>query len=645
MPKISAVNGIAYRPDIDGLRAIAVGMVVIFHIFGVMKGGFIGVDIFFVISGFLITGILLREAEKSDLSIARFYERRIRRIMPALLTVLIFSSLMGLAVLLPADLIGYGKSVIAALLFVSNIYFWRDSDYFSPIAETKPLIHTWSLGVEEQFYIFFPLMIALAFRISGRKLAYWMVIVVSVLSVVLTVAFYHFGKGNVAFYILPTRIWELGAGATIAFLRAAPPTRRVATIAAALGLLLIGALVFEDDPYRIEPLPLPFPAVIGTALLIWAGRHDNKVSRLLGARLLVVVGLLSYSIYLWHWPINVYVRYWLVREPGWLEKFAILAVALLAAFASWRWVERPFRSKDVSLRRILIVTGAGVASVSIAAIAVVVLQGLPMRLPPRAARYNQVAGTNYRCPPTSLLLFSGTYACPMNLPGGNAAEAQVALLGDSFAQMYLPAVELGLRRHGKPGILVPANGCLPYTSFNTSVSCAQSFTANRQAVLKTPSIGLVIIAASWENMEKPLFFADGHAVVGNRWALAETDLGETLRVLRAANKKVALVSPIATPGYDIASVAGRNFAFGRGEITPLNVSQATFERRFGRLRRWMETGPQEAAYIDTNRYLCDALVCHFTVDDTPVFADGGHLSYLYVRKMAPAFDSVIRARR
>jgi peptidoglycan/LPS O-acetylase OafA/YrhL len=592
---------IAYRGDIDGLRAIAVAMVIVFHLFDVMPGGFIGVDVFFVISGYLITAILLREAGTGDLSIRRFYERRVRRIAPALLTVIAVSSVAAVFLLLPTDLAGFGKSVIATLSFVSNIYFWRDSDYFSPVAATKPLLHTWSLGIEEQFYIVVPLLVALSFRLHGRRLAMWLMLALSAGSLLLTLAVYQFGKGNVAFYLLPTRAWELGFGAMLAFVQSEPRGKWIALAGSALGLALIAAFAFEHDPYRLSPVPLPLPAVVGATLLLWAGQRDNPISRVLATRPMVSVGLLSYSLYLWHWPINVFARYWLVRNPVLTEKFAILGATIVFSWASWRYIERPFRSRAMSIGQVLTAAGSGAALAAIAAAAFIAFQGLPFRLPARAERYNAVAGTNYRCPPTSLLLFADTYACPMNLSSGRPTDATVALLGDSFAQMYLPAVSAVLRRTGQSGILVPANGCLPFTGFNTAASCATAFRANRQAIIATPAIRLVIIAASWENMEKPLTYADGRPLMANdRWSMAEADLTETIRAFRAAGKKVALVSPIATPGFDLASVAGRNFAYGRGETIPLAMPRAEFDRRFGRIRGWM-AARSEGTY---HRYEC-----------------------------------------
>ena len=200
-----------YRPDIDGLRAVAVLSVIAFHLNPAwLPGGYLGVDIFFVISGYLITNIIWREACEQNFSILRFYERRIRRIMPALLTVLAATSVAALILLLPADLKGFGRSLLATLFFVANIYFWRDTNYFSRTAEDKPLLHMWSLGIEEQFYIVMPFLLAiLAFR--WRRAAVWFVLAIVLLSFGLNVFANRIGAQNPAFYLLPTRAWELGA--------------------------------------------------------------------------------------------------------------------------------------------------------------------------------------------------------------------------------------------------------------------------------------------------------------------------------------------------------------------------------------------------------------------------------------------------
>ena len=258
-----------YRADIDGLRAIAVVGVVAYHLRPtLLPGGFLGVDVFFVISGFLITAILSREFATGGFSLWRFYERRLRRIGPALITVLLITSALATAVLLPVDLIGFARSLLATLGFVSNIYFWRDTDYFSRAAAEKPRLHTWSLGIEEQFYILFPMLLFVGYRIGLRAVPL-IVAVVTLGSLAATVVALKIGAGLPAFYLLPTRAWELGAGALIVF--ATPwPDREVVVreIVAAVALLVIVAALAINPVRLLGLLPPALLPVAATAGLI-----------------------------------------------------------------------------------------------------------------------------------------------------------------------------------------------------------------------------------------------------------------------------------------------------------------------------------------------------------------------------------------
>lgn len=242
-----------YRREIDGLRAVAVLPVILFHAgFTVFSGGYVGVDVFFVISGFLITTILLGELEAGDYSIARFYERRARRILPALFLVLACASVAAWAIMLPSQLDEFGRSLISVVLFVSNVFFWKESDYFAPAAELSPLLHTWSLAVEEQFYIVFPIVLALVWRF-GRRSAFWLVAAMSVASLLMA-QWASTAKPTANFFLIPTRAWELGAGSICAFLlhgRAPRPNAPLST----LGLALVVVPIFVYDAAT------PFPSV------------------------------------------------------------------------------------------------------------------------------------------------------------------------------------------------------------------------------------------------------------------------------------------------------------------------------------------------------------------------------------------------
>jgi peptidoglycan/LPS O-acetylase OafA/YrhL len=326
---------IRYRADIDGLRAIAVMSVVIYHLSRfALPGGYLGVDMFFVLSGYLITIIIWREAQDGRFSISRFYDRRIRRIMPALLLMLFLTMIASTVLLLPADLVGYSKSMLATLGFVANIFFWRDTDYFSLDAENKPLLHMWSLGVEEQFYLIFPLIIALFARFWPRNtlLLLLLIITLTMGSLSVNMLALNIGGASPAFFLLPTRAWELGLGAIIALL---PPhvAQRFAqaNLVAVIGAVLVIVSLFY--PIRILPiLPNALPTVIGTAILILTGQHHHStVNRLLSARPLVLVGLISYSLYLWHWPIIIFSQYYLLRHLNLPEMAAALGLMIIFA--------------------------------------------------------------------------------------------------------------------------------------------------------------------------------------------------------------------------------------------------------------------------------------------------------------------------
>lgn len=300
---------VQYRADIDGLRAIAVMAVVAYHA-GIKAagGGFIGVDIFFVISGYLIGSIVLGEAREGQFSLLRFYERRVRRLLPALVLVLCATFALAAVYSFPAELVQLGRSMLAALFFASNIFFWRHSGYFDAPAETQPLLHTWSLAVEEQFYLFFPLTLVLLVRYAPQYLKV-VIVAATALSLLLCIeATADFSKAS--FFLLPMRAWEFLLGVLIAiglFPRLPDPLIRNVAAAAGLAMICAAILVFTNEtPFPGFSALLP---TVGAALVIGSGLSGPTfVKRLLSLRPVVFVGLISYSLYLWHWPVIVFQR-------------------------------------------------------------------------------------------------------------------------------------------------------------------------------------------------------------------------------------------------------------------------------------------------------------------------------------------------
>ena len=337
-----------YRSEIDGLRALAVVPVILFHAgFKVFSGGFVGVDVFFVISGYLITTILLNDLEAGKFSIVNFYERRARRILPALCVVMLACLPFAWIWLSSQDMKSFSKSLVAVSIFSSNILFWRTSGYFDTATELKPLIHTWSLAVEEQYYVLFPLFLLFAWRLGKR----WIVSLLAICAIISLAGAQYFSEKNPSFdfYLLPTRSWELLIGAFVAFYYTEHNIKKHKYWAAESGSLFGFALIlYSTFAYDNQT---PFPSIyalaptLGAALIIVFATHQTMVGKLLGTKLFVAVGLISYSAYLWHQPLFAFARQFSLGQPGTVLMISLAAATVPLAYLTWRFVERPFRNR------------------------------------------------------------------------------------------------------------------------------------------------------------------------------------------------------------------------------------------------------------------------------------------------------------
>jgi peptidoglycan/LPS O-acetylase OafA/YrhL len=637
---------ISYRPDIDGLRAIAVLSVIAYHMRrAALPGGYLGVDIFFVLSGFLITSIIWGEIREGSFSIARFYDRRIRRIMPALSLLLIVVTPAAAALLLPSDLIGYGRSLIATLGFAANFYFWRDTNYFARAAEDKPLLHLWSLGVEEQFYILFPLILALLWRRWPRH-ALAVIAALTLSSLAANAAALHVGADSTAFFLLPGRAWELGLGALLVLLpepRPAAAWRNEALAWCGCALVALGLLV---APQPVALMPTALPATLGISMIIWAGRAARPggarpvANRMLEVAPLRFTGLVSYSLYLWHWPILVFAQYYLVRELEPLELAAAFLAMLGCAVLSWRVVERPFRRSTLSIHTVRW-TAAGCAALLLSVAASLVTSGgLPGRLNPAAAAVDQAVGTNYRCPISQFILLGASRACLMNLPTRDEAGAQVILLGNSHAQMYAPLIAQLLADRREGGLLVPANGCLPTIEVNITRGCIDTARENLQEVEKLPHARLVILGLDWAHGPAGLVDAQGRTVDNRGDAALVAALDELIGDLKRAGKQIVLIGPIAEPGWDVASTLSRQLAFGRPSDHALYLPEAEFLQRYGTAIRHFEARA-DVRLARPDRVQCIAGRCEYLVGGRPLFADNGHLAQAELVRFRGTFEAVM----
>lgn len=420
-----------YRPDIDGLRAVAVVSVVFFHAnLDSFRGGYVGVDIFFVISGYLITSILINDLNKGQFSLINFYERRARRILPALFLVAIACLPFALILMIPDELKDFSYSLMSMLGFSSNVYFWKTSGYFDTSSDLKPLMHTWSLAVEEQYYLLFPVLLFVMSYIR-RQILFFVLLAISVFSLVVAEWVTRINP-NAGFYLLPTRAWQLGIGALLA-IGAEQSIRAVhgwvANLGGALGLMMIAYAIFVFD----ETYPVPgywgVVPVLGAALVIACGHNGGWGARLLSWRPIVWIGLISYSAYLWHQPIFAFLRMATFGEASGPAFAVAILLTFGLAYVSWSQVEQPWRQRQRFPRR-QVFAWSLVGSVVLLSSAAV-LAALPPRM---------VMPTQEKTPPACNWWSGGDFDdCEVaNLD--ETADRTVVLWGDSYADTLAPAL-------------------------------------------------------------------------------------------------------------------------------------------------------------------------------------------------------------
>lgn len=595
-----------------------------------------GVDIFFVISGFLISRIIFAEVDRGEMSIARFYERRIRRIVPALTAMLAAVVLTFAVFAVPVDYKALAQSAVATVLFCSNFYFLLRSDYFDPAAEGAPLLHTWSLAVEEQYYLIFPLL-AIWIGRRGRRLPILvgMLAISLLLSIVGTRA-----NATLAFYLPVTRFWELLIGAVIAAL---PPPRlspRATDAFAALGLALIAASIAFFRPGMPFPGEAALLPCLGAAALIASGQGGGgRVHGLISGRAMVFVGLVSYSLYLWHWPVLVGARYLAFRELEPLETLVALATMFALAVLSWRYVERPFRTVRASRRRLFVATaGIGVATLAFG-IGAQFTGGFPGRLPEPARGYAAAAlDTNPRraaCDRPAPARIAEGGACQF---GAEGVAPSFVLIGDSFADALMPGLDEAARRAGRRGYALFHSGCFPLAGTRQENPACEAVAQATLAFIKAHSeITTVVLAARWTS-----------ALLGNRYGQTrgegwfiedgetrERSYAENARVfpralertvMALAPARVVLLAYLPEQRYDVPRALALSARFGLPGDVDLPI--AMHERRQASLRpilAGLASRHPEVEVVDVGALLCEA-TCPTRAGENVLYADDNHPS-------------------
>jgi peptidoglycan/LPS O-acetylase OafA/YrhL len=645
---------IVYRPDIDGLRAISVIGVILFHAGAAgISGGFVGVDVFFVISGYLITQRLW-QARASDLSayLLDFYRARARRILPAMLAALAAVTIAAMFLFLPLDLEKTGHYLRLATIFLANVAALREDDYFNWGGHYSPLVHMWSLAVEEQFYLCFPLLMFPLARLSRRLCGLVLALLASA-SFLLCLRLVG-PHPAAAFYFAPTRGWELLAGAVLA-VGVLPPIRRrwVNEVLAAAGLVALAVALTCYRPLMEYPGWLTLlPCAAALAIIAAAREGPTVTSRCLSLRPLVYVGLISYSLYLWHVPLLSFFMYWKMGEPDAAQLSLLLALLFALATASYRWIEQPFRrgTRVRSDTRFIALAAGASALLYLCGWLFADTQGWPSRFTPSVQRFADATGridaAALACIRIPIAQVAAGHVCRF---GATAADAPRALLwGDSHALALLPAFKQLARERSIDLYFVSGNSCRPLlgvVSVRMSVRQQQQCTSFTAAVTQAIDVlkpRTVILAGFWIYPDADFTPADPNGVDGIDGF--HQALLSTLDRIAAPGRRACVVQGIPRLGfpvpYTLAMATRKGLDTASFELTPLQA-----HAQYAGIDDFIE-GLQvqgRLTSVDPKRALCADARCRLQTDDgRSLYGDDNHLTLAgaaYVREtLAPCLD-------
>jgi peptidoglycan/LPS O-acetylase OafA/YrhL len=668
---------LTYRPDIDGLRAVAVGLVIAYHAFPKFRnGGFIGVDVFFVISGYLITQLILSDLQAGTFSLGAFYQRRVRRIVPALLVVLAVFCLLGWLTLLPGELLWLGRSVSWCAPFLANIFFARTgSGYFDRSSESTPLLHLWSLGVEEQFYFAWPvlLMVAVQRGVTMRAL-------LAVIATSLAISIWGIWHAPIQYFYLPaSRAWELAVGAILAAWR--PVTTRSASAdrssrrslqghaaqaSSLAGVALIAAVVVFFDADKVAPAMASVISTAGAALLIWAGPFAPVNREFLSSQPMTFIGRISYPLYLWHWPLFSFAQIILGHALPPVLAAAAIAIACAAAYGTYRWVEMPIRYGRHG-RKTVAGLLAGLALLALAGAAAGALW-IPGRLSGPAFTawedaiydWHYPGGSNSGGPPEFLTLTAPAHGV------GNAL-----FVGDSHMAQYWPRVTRVIDTHAdaaRSAIFTTYPGCPPLPGINRvprGPNCTGFFDHAMELAFRS-DVDTVVFGAFWEK------YLLGEYPVEDTWAhvyrvedrtrsaltldspgtqiVFEQFQNSVARLVSSGRRVFIVLSNPTSPLFDPVSMLPpqarlslhipRSLALAGGRRIDAGPFESYVAPLMSRLRYIAaQTG---ARVVDPRLTLCNGMLCPASgVDGMPLYLDSNHMLARFAREQASFVDEIL----
>lgn len=645
----------AYRADIDGLRAICVTLVMLFHL-GVpgFGGGFVGVDIFFVISGFLITGLIVNDVERKTFSLVKFYERRARRILPMLIIIVVVLAVAGYVLLLPGDYKVFGESARAALFASSNFYFMHHTGYFDIPAQTMPLLHTWSLGVEEQFYFVWPAAILLGRKLLGdsrRRQGTSLILVILASFVYSLWVTGHDQK--MGFYSPVTRAWELALGGLLIFIPR--PRPQIAELMPAFGLSLIAISVYTLSAAAPFPRFNAIPSTVGAALVLYP--QATAAQRLLGATPLRSLGLVSYSLYLWHWPLIVFWRLYENEQPTFpiLTNLTLVATAVALSAFTWRYVEQPARRLRLGSTSVF-GWSAAVCLLSIIALSSIVwTKGYPGRLSPQMEAIDDKEKMwAWTCPQSVSLgiLANGSMTTSPSCAYGadwKTARHHAVIWGDSLSEHMAPIFDLAGRKSDTA--IAIAYACAAITGKGSPRYISSDLTPNYDAwcdpardrvldlITGQSEIDTVLLSTSWSFLLPLLDVSSEH----DARKILRSGLDGLIDQLTKEKKRVIIVADVAANlGPDPASCVMALHAELLRRPCPkdpayIDISTIGSQVETHQMLKDLVANHSGVALIDPMDFLCDSQRCKAVINGELIYRDAVH----FRRNLSPTTLAVL----
>ncbi|MBL8543573.1 MAG: acyltransferase family protein [Hyphomonadaceae bacterium] len=635
-PAVAHAGAKGIRLDIQGLRAIAVVAVLIYHFApALLPGGYAGVDVFFVISGYLIGGILLGEIDEGRFSLRRFYERRVKRLFPALFTMLATVLLLGALLLSPSEYAELGRTVASTVFFLSNMTFLGMTGYFETDAQYRPLIHTWSLAVEEQFYLLFPLFLFVCAKFLRKRLR--LILALGALASLGLCEFVLHKRPDFAFFVAPLRGYELLIGAAIAGLSFPAWPRWVRDAMSLAGLaVIIGSLFLLNDATLFPGLAAAVPC-LGTAMMLFAGAGADSVGgRLISGPVFALFGAISYSLYLWHQPLLVFTKEVLLQEPEGLELAVSAALSVAVAYASWRFIERPALQADTARLPVLSIAAAGMVLLAGAGWLVSRADGFPARYSPAAQAMlegrENYSPKRWECHNfvRGVEPYEGT--CVF---GDENATPDLAVWADSHGVEFAYALGERLQPMQRSLLALTASGCPPASGFRSPRQrlCRAQNDVNLAALAADARIHTVILVANY--IEYP------RAV----WPDLYRGMDASIAALRAAGKQVVVIGQIPDLDIDppgaLAAIVQRG-----GDPLAYGLPRADYERESAGAQAWLrEAGRQPGvSTFEPAPALCDQTLCPaMTAGEPSRYFNADHVSMTGARLLVNALPEELIA--